>query len=80
MAAWSLADWVWEPSVLIALGALVGSYVVGLRRFQPRTIWNEHILPAIVPYCWVRSRIQNVPGRRVPLTAGGARGWRDSPG
>jgi putative membrane protein len=44
MAAWSLASWVWEPGVLLALGALVGSYVVGLRRFRPRTLWDEHIV------------------------------------
>jgi putative membrane protein len=44
MAAWSLGSWVWEPGVLIALGALIGSYAVGLRRFRPRTLWDEHIV------------------------------------
>src|SRR5258708_39335759 len=44
MAAWSLANWVWEPGVLIALGALVAAYIIGLRRFRPRTLWDEHIV------------------------------------
>jgi cytochrome c oxidase assembly factor CtaG len=40
--AWSLASWSWEPSVLVGLGSMVAAYVIGLRRFRPDTLWQEH--------------------------------------
>jgi putative membrane protein len=42
VAAWSLASWSWEPSVLIGLGSIVAAYIIGLRRFRPQTLWQEH--------------------------------------
>ena len=42
MAAWSLESWSWEPSVLLGLVSMVAAYVIGLRRFRPETLWQEH--------------------------------------
>ncbi|HLZ08263.1 MAG TPA: cytochrome c oxidase assembly protein [Chloroflexota bacterium] len=42
MTAWSLASWSWDPSVLIGLCSIVAAYVIGLRRFRPETLWQEH--------------------------------------
>jgi putative membrane protein len=44
MAAWSLADWSFEPGVLIGLVALVGAYVVAVRNWRPRTLWGEYVV------------------------------------
>jgi putative membrane protein len=39
-----LADWAFEPGVVLALGALTGWYVVGIRRLRPKTIWDEQVV------------------------------------
>jgi putative membrane protein len=44
MVTWSLGSWVWDPGVIAALLALVAAYVVGLRRFRPQTVWDEHVV------------------------------------
>lgn len=41
---WSLAYWSWDPSILIGIGAVICAYVVGLRRFRPDTLWQEHVV------------------------------------
>ncbi len=52
MTAWSLASWSWEPSVLIGLFAMIGAYIVGLRRFQPRTLWGEQVVSLRELFCF----------------------------
>lgn len=44
MTAWSLADWSFEPGVLLGLTALAVAYGVGLQRVRPRTIWDENVI------------------------------------
>lgn len=46
MAAWSLADWSFEPGVVFGLVACVLAYVVGARRMRPETLWNEYVISA----------------------------------
>ena len=42
MATVSLTTWIFEPSIIATLSAMVAAYVVGLRRFRPVSLWNEH--------------------------------------
>lgn len=44
MPAWSMADWAFEPGVLIGLAGLIGAYAVSARRLRPATVWNENVL------------------------------------
>ena len=44
MTPWSLADWSFEPGVVLGLAAIATAYAVGLRRVRPRTVWDEHIV------------------------------------
>lgn len=44
MAAWSLASWSWQPGILLGIAAIVGAYVLGLRRFRPDTLWQENVV------------------------------------
>lgn len=37
-----LTTWTFEPSILVALASIVTAYIVGLRRFRPQTLWDEH--------------------------------------
>lgn len=41
---WSLADWSFEPGVVVSLSAIAGAYVIGLTRFRPRTLWDENVI------------------------------------
>lgn len=44
MAAWSLADWSFEPGVIVGLAALIGAYIAGVRRLRPETLWGEYVV------------------------------------
>ncbi len=44
MTAWSLADWSFEPGVVLGLTAMAAAYGVGLQRLRPRTIWDENVV------------------------------------
>jgi len=42
MATLSLTTWVFDPSIIVTLVAMVAAYLVGLWRFRPVSLWNEH--------------------------------------
>jgi len=44
VTAWSLADWSFEPGVVLGLTAIVAAYGIGLQRVRPRTIWDENVV------------------------------------
>lgn len=44
MAAWSLADWSFEPGVVIGLLAFAGAYAVAIQRWRPRTLWEQYVV------------------------------------
>ncbi|HUX86085.1 MAG TPA: cytochrome c oxidase assembly protein [Chloroflexota bacterium] len=44
MTPWSLADWSFEPGVLIGLTTMSAAYVIALRRLRPQTVWDEHVV------------------------------------
>ncbi len=44
MTPWSIADWSFEPGVVIALTSVSAAYAIGLRRLRPRTLWDENIV------------------------------------
>jgi len=46
MTPWSIADWSFEPGVVIALVSMSAAYGIGLRRFRPRTLWDEQVVAA----------------------------------
>ncbi|MGH2460377.1 MAG: cytochrome c oxidase assembly protein, partial [Chloroflexota bacterium] len=46
MTPWSIADWSFEPGVIVGLVSISAAYVIGLRRLRPRTLWDEQVVSA----------------------------------
>jgi putative membrane protein len=67
MTAWSLASWSWEPSVLLALAGMIVAYVVGLKRFRPHTLWDEHVVSLKEIVCFTSGMVLLVLALVSPL-------------